>query len=328
MKRRGEILAGITPEPPDWPEPEEAAAAGESGSLELSFETTWGSNKSANPLEEGVVTRLLLNENEESIDGVAVIAGHASPEEQAILPGAGTLASIAIFGVEPDGFVNGLTIVLPLSHLTGGTTLVIGEDVIAGGTWTIPAGAAAPDSFSPFTTGILELSEAGTGLGAAIVGSFSGSFEGIPSFPESSEGGAGTTAAYTGLVINEVAAKGDPLDWFELYNASGEEIALADFVVADDLKDAAKRVAFPDELVIPQGGYLEIQLDKDGWPGFALGGDEELGIWTADGVLVAEVDWDEGQAGEGMSFARVPDAIGEFQTVVNPTPGAANQTGN
>ena len=99
-------------------------------------------------------------------------------------------------------------------------------------------------------------------------------------------------------------------------------------MVADDLKDAAKRIAFPDELVIPQGGYLEIQLGKDGWPGFALGGDEELGIWTADGVLVAEVDWDEGQAGEGMSFARVPDAIGEFQTVVNPTPGAANQTGN
>ncbi len=328
LKRRSEILADITPEPPDWPEPEEAAAAGESGSLELSFETTWGSNKSANPLEEGVVTRLLLKENEESVDGLAVIAGHASPEEQVILSGAGALASIAIFGVEPDGSVNGLTIVLPLSHLTGSATLVIGEDEIAGGVWTIPSGAAAPDSFSPFTTGILELSEAGTEPGAAIVGSFSGSFGGIPSFPEDTEGGADTTAAYTGLVINEVAAKGDPLDWFELYNASGEEIALADFVVADDLKDAAKRVAFPDELVIPQGGYLEIELEKDGWPGFALGGDEELGIWTADGVLVAEVDWDEGQAGEGMSFARVPDAIGEFQTVVNPTPGAANQTGN
>ena len=328
LKRRGEILADITPEPPDWPQPEEAAAAGEAGSLELSFETTWASNKSANPLEQGVVTRLLLNENEESVDGVAFIAGHASPEEQAILPGAGALASLTILGVEPDGSVNGLTIVLPLSHLTGGATLVIGEDEIAGGVWTIPSGASAPDSFSPFTTGTLELSEAGTEPGAAIVGSFSGVFGGIPSSPEGSEDDAGTTEAYTGLVINEVAAKGDPLDWFELYNASGEEIALADFVVADDLKDAAKRVAFPDELVIPQGGYLEIELDKDGWPGFALGEDEELGIWTANGALVAEVDWDEGQAREGMSFARVPDAIGEFQTVGNPTPGAANQTGN
>ena len=78
LKRRGEILADITPEPPDWPEPEEAVSAGESGSGALSFETTWGSNKSVNPLEKGGVTRLLLNENEESIDGVAVIAGHAS----------------------------------------------------------------------------------------------------------------------------------------------------------------------------------------------------------------------------------------------------------
>ena len=129
----------------------------------------------------------------------------------------------------------------------------------------------------------------------------------------------------TSLIINEVAAKGDPLDWFELYNASGEEITLADFVVADDLKDAAKRVAFPAGLTIPPGGYLRIELDKDGWPGFALGGDEELGIWTADGLLVAEVDWEEGQAGgEGMSFARTPDVTGEFQTVGNPTPGVAN----
>ena len=325
LKRRGEILADITPEPPDWSEPEEVAAAGELGSLELSFETIWGSNNSANPLEEGMVARLLINESEESVEGVAVIAGHASPEEQAILPGAGELASIAVFGVEPDGSVNGLTIVLPLSQLTGGTTLVIGEDEVAGGTWSIPAGAAAPDSYSPFTTGTLELSEAGMEPGAAIVGSFSGVFGGIPSFSEDS---SGTAAADTGLVINEVAAKGDPLDWFELYNASGEGIALADFVVADDLKDAAKRVAFPAELVIPQGGYLQIELDKGGWPGFALGGDEELGIWTRDGALVAEVDWDKGQAGEGMSFARVPDTAGEFQTVGNPTPGTANQTGN
>ena len=55
---------------------------------------------------------------------------------------------------------------------------------------------------------------------------------------------------------------------------------------------------------------------------------EELGIWTADGALVDEVDWDDGQADEGMSYARVPDATGDFQTVGNPTPGATNQTGN
>ena len=176
LKRRGEILADITPEPPDWPEAQLADSTVESGTLELSFETTWGSKMSADPLEEGLVTSMLLNEGEESSEGMAVLAGHASPEEQAILPGVGNLASIAIFGIYPDGTVRGLTVVLPLSRLAGGAKLVVGEDVIAGGVWTIPPGAAVPDSFSPLTAGTLVLSEAGTEPGATIVGSFRGSF--------------------------------------------------------------------------------------------------------------------------------------------------------
>ena len=324
LKRRGEILADITPEPPDWPEPVEVPDVA-SGSIELSFTTTWGSNRSPNPFAEGMVTRMLFNENEESTEGVAVLAGHSSPEEAGLLPGVGDLASIVVFGVEPDGSVSGMTIVLPVSQLTGGATLVIGEDEIAGGLWTIPAGAAAPDSFTPFTAGALELSEGGTETDAAIAGSFYGAYGWAPPPPND---GQDTTAADTGLVINEVASKGDPLDWFELYNASDEEINLSDFLVADDLGDAAKRVAFPAGLVIQPGGYLQVELDKDGWPGFALGGDEELGIWTADGAPVDEVDWNEGQADEGMSYARVPDATGEFRTVDNPTPGAANDAGS
>ncbi len=489
LKRRGEILADITPEPPDWPEAQLADSTVESGTLELSFETTWGSNMSSNPLEEGAVTGLLLSEGKESSEGMAVVAGHASPEEQAILPGVGKLASIAIFGVYPDGTVRGVTVVLPLSRLTGGARLVIGEDVIAGGVWTIPPGAtlpdrfspltagtlvlseggteqgativgsfggsfgsgdspselsegwefgelevrftttwgsneslnlsteaelpflslngveqpsedivviaghagpdesrllpgkgklaslaviavqtdgsangltvvlplsqltggltlvigedeiaggvwtlapgaAAPDSFSPFTTGTLELSVAATEPGATIVGSFFGFFGEILTHPERSEGSVVSVTANPGLVINEVAAKGDPLDWFELYNSSSEAVALAGFLVADDLKETAKRVAFPSELVVLPGEYMRIELDKDGWPGFALGGDEELGVWTADGILVDEVNWDQGQAGEGESFARVPDAIGEFRTVGDPTPGAKNEAAN
>ena len=142
-----------------------------------------------------------------------------------------------------------------------------------------------------------------------------------------SEGGAGAdeeAPADMGLVINEVAAKGDPLDWFELYNSTDASIALTDFVLADDLTDPDKRVSFPADMVLAPGAYLQIQLDKDGWPGFALGSDEELGIWTVAGTLVAQVDWAEDQAGEGMSFARVPDVTGDFQTVDNPTPGAPN----
>ena len=140
-----------------------------------------------------------------------------------------------------------------------------------------------------------------------------------------SEAGDAEAGAEIGLVINEVAAQGDPLDWFELYNASDESIDLADFVMADDLMDESKRTPFPDGTVIEAGEFLQIELDKDGWPGFALGRDEELGIWTADGTLVAQVDWEKGQADEGTSWARLPDITGDFQTVDTPTPGAPNE---
>ena len=325
LKRRGEILADITPEPPDWPEPDYGAEAGESGSVDLSFETTWGSNQPANPFEEGKVTRLLLDGSEEPVEGIGVIAGHASPDEQAILPGVDDLASIAVLGINPDGSISGMTVALPLSRLTAGATLVIGQDPIAGGTWSIPAGAIAPDSYTPFTSGTLELSEGGTEPGGKIVGRFSGVFGGTLA---PSEDSYQDSAEDFGLVINEVASKGEPLDWFEIYNASDKQMDLSDFLVADDLNNAAKRVSFPAGLAIPAGGYLQIELDKDGWPGFALGGDEELGIWTEDGGLVDWVDWDEGEAGEGMSFARAPDGTGEFQTVETPTPGSANRSGN
>ena len=325
LKRRGEILADITPEPPDWPEPDYGPETGETGYIELSFETTWGSNTSANPFEEGAVTRLLLNGSEESTDVIGVIAGYAGPEEQLIQPGVEDLASIAILGLDPDGSISGLTMVLPRSRIMSGETLVIGEDPIAGGTWHIPAGAVTLDTYTPLTSGTLEISVGDTELGADIVGSFSGVFGGAPT---STQDRYQEPALGDELIINEVASKGSPLDWFELYNNSAEPIKLDGLLLADGLNNVAKLVAFPDNLVIPAGGYLQIELDKDGWPGFALGGDEELGIWTEDGDLVDFVDWDEGQAGEGMSFARVPDGTGEFQTVDTPTPGAPNRSGN
>jgi hypothetical protein len=126
------------------------------------------------------------------------------------------------------------------------------------------------------------------------------------------------------IAINEVAAKGDPFDWVELYNTTTRPIPLHFLTLGDDLNDPAQRVSFPGGMVIEAGEYLQVQLDKDGWPGFALGGDEELGIWTSEGVLVDSVDWDEGDSGEDQSYARLPDGTGEFHTVV-PTPGQENE---
>ena len=331
LKRRGEILADLTPEPPEWPEPEaDIPLTAGSGTLEITFETTWGSNLSANPLEAGTISSLRLDGSEESVQGMGIFAGHSSPEEGALLPGVDKPASIVVASVDDDGSISGMTLAVDLDLLAARATLVMGADAIAGVTWFIPPGASAPDRFSPFTEGTLKLSTAGTTPGATIVGTFSGVYGDAlsPSGGDGPDGeGAdpGTTPLDVGLVINEVAAKGDPLDWFELHNPSPDPIALDGFEVADSLTDAAKRVAFPAGTTIQPGAYMQFSLDKDGWPGFALGGDEELGIWLSDGTHVDSVDWDEGQSSDGQSYARVPDTTGDFQTVDNPSPGAANQ---
>jgi spore coat protein CotH len=330
LKRRGEILADLTPSPPEWPEPEDAAPPGTgSGTLEIVFETTWGSNESTNPLEEGAISSLVLSGAEESVVGVGVFAGHSSPEESFLLPDVARPASVTVARLNEDGSLTGMTLAVDPDLLVAGARLVIGEDAVAGGTWSIPAGASAPDAFSPFTEGTLELSRAGTTPGAALAGAFSGFYGLLPvtgdEGPDGEDADPGAAPGDIGPVINEVAAKGDPLDWFELHNPSLHPMSLDGFVVADSLTDAGKRVAFPVGATIQPGGYMQFSLDKDGWPGFALGGDEELGIWLLDGAQVDSVDWNEGQSPEGQSYARVPDATGGFRTVGNPTPGAANQ---
>ena len=175
LKRRGEILADLTPEPPEWPEPEaDIPLTAGSGTLEITFQTTWGSNLSANPLEAGTISSLRLDGSEESVEGMGIFAGHSSPEERGLLPEVDQPASIVVASVDDDGSISGMTVAVDLDLLAAGATLVMGADAIAGVTWFIPPGASAPDRFSPFIEGTLELSAAGTTPGDPIAGTFSG----------------------------------------------------------------------------------------------------------------------------------------------------------
>ena len=306
------------------PDGEGATGGPVSGSVEVNFETTWGSNKSLDPFSAGgSVSYLAVDGVEESYAATAVIGGHAGPDESALLPGVGNLASLTVIAAQLDGSAGGITLVMPMELLVSKATLVVGQDIIAGGVWTLPPGGVVPDNFWPFIEGTLTLSDAGTVEGAAISGSFSGRFG--DAAPPTSTVDPTREPTNIGLVINEVAAKGEPLDWFELHNTLSDPIGLFALLVADDLTDPGKRVNFPPGTEIQPGEYLRFEVDSDNWAGFKLGGDEELGIWLADGTLVAMVDWDEGDSGEGESFARVPDGSGEFQTVGNPTPGEANR---
>ena len=321
--RRAAVLADLDPQPPAWPWPlTEPFCWPEKGAFELRFETTWGSAESENPLEEGKVTFIhyQLEGEQQNFLGSGAVSGLAEEEGRVDRD----RASVTIVSLGEDFSIDILTVSLPIDRMKSGASLPIDLESVRGFRVALPSADSPPNQWDLIATGRIELDEAGTDSGDRVSGLFHGNFVDFRGGAYTEEG-AGEIGARIGLIVNEVAAQGDPLDWFELYNASDEPMDLADFLMADDLTDAGKRTPFPEGTVIEAGAYLQVELDKDGWPGFALGRDEELGIWTAGGLLVAEVDWERGEADEGTSWARIPDVTGEFQTVSNPTPGAPNR---
>ncbi|MCY4421577.1 MAG: hypothetical protein OXC06_00760 [Acidimicrobiaceae bacterium] len=50
-------------------------------------------------------------------------------------------ASIAVVSVDDDGSLSGMTLDVELDRLVPGAALVIGDDPIGGGVWSIPTGA-------------------------------------------------------------------------------------------------------------------------------------------------------------------------------------------
>ena len=322
-ERRAVILADLDPEPPTWSWPLAAADIcwPERGVFDLHFETTWGSSASENPLGEGTVefTEYKLGGKEQGFGLSGAIAGFEEDGGRTDKD----RASVSIISLGKD--IDILTASLPIDWVVSGASLPIDMNAVRGYRLSLPSPDSAPDQFELIAKGGIEFDEASTEPGAKISGRFYGTLFSLGGGGDTVAEDSDEAGAEIGLIINEVAAQGDPLDWFELYNASDEMIDLADFVMADDLTDESKRTPFPAGTVIEAGEFLQIELDKDGWPGFALGRDEELGIWTADGTLVAQIDWEKGQADEGTSWARVPDITGDFQTVNTPTPGAPNQ---
>ena len=291
------------------------------GSLEAKFQTAWETSLN-DDLPPGTVTYLSLHEAPQPTDTFGATIGPANSQEEAEF-GITDAALINIWNIDVDGGLQGVTLWFPQVRLAPGARFVIGEDADVGGTlWSIPAGDFVPQGFVPLSGGVIELTQAAAASGSIIIGRVYGVWGGASMEMES---GAATAAPGGGLVINEIAAQGDPLDWFELYNATNAAIDLSGYVVADDLADVGKRTAFAPGLTIGPGEYLRVEVDSDGWPGFALGRDEELGLWRADGTLVDSVDWDRGQADAGASYARRPDGVGLFQATASPTPGAANR---
>ena len=157
LKRRGEILADITPEPPDWPEPSEGPAMGwegrfSGGEVELNFETTWDSNQGTNPFETGgKVTSISINGVDVPIalEGLTATIGPSTAEEAAGFEVENPV-SLSIVGFLEDNSVEILLIVMPMEQAAAGATPVIGEGA-EGIAMHIPAGSFDPDQFLPIT---------------------------------------------------------------------------------------------------------------------------------------------------------------------------------
>jgi hypothetical protein len=119
-------------------------------------------------------------------------------------------------------------------------------------------------------------------------------------------------AALRILVVNEIAP-GETPDWIEVVNATTSPIELSDFIYVDNEGDFVKAKAFP-AMTLGPGAYYVQDID-DTISGFKLGSDEEVWIYRAtDHALSDGVDWAEGAAPSGMSFARSPTVFGNFVT--------------
>lgn len=146
-----------------------------------------------------------------------------------------------------------------------------------------------------------------------------------PRFTPASDAGAADVdsgdTARVGLFLNEVSASSVP-DWFEIYNGTGETVDLAAYTFTDDLLDPAK-ARFAEGTTVAPGEYFTVEFDPT-WPGFGLGGDEELALFDAAGLAVDSVDWMEGDSPPGGSYGRIPDQVGPFKALSRPTAGLPN----
>lgn len=191
--------------------------------------------------------------------------------------------------------------------------------------------------------GTTQTQTTGSGGGAGSGG------QGTSSTTGSAGGGTGGAAGHA--LINEICAKGE--DWIELANPTAAALDIGEFGLCGDVDptaghecDSESIVRFPKGTTLPPGGYLLIVGDQDSALGvgphvecLASGGpttcfyatwkvsasNGEMVHLLDDGdAVVDEALYPKDAAGDGQSWARLPDLSGGF-AVAEPTPGAANK---
>ena len=144
------------------------------------------------------------------------------------------------------------------------------------------------------------------------------------------------------LVINELMAtnattyqnpqqQGAYPDWFEIYNPNSFAVDMAGMYVTDNLSNFTtfRIPGGSPATIIPAYGYKVFCADDSTRQGplhvaFKLSSSgESLGLADTSGIPIDSVSF--GAQTPDVSFGRLPNGTGPFQSITSATPGAKNQ---
>jgi hypothetical protein len=133
------------------------------------------------------------------------------------------------------------------------------------------------------------------------------------------------------VVLNEVAADGNPEDWIELKNVSNSPVDISGWYFTDD--DPTHIYVFPAGTEIAAGEYLTVDRAGEGGAGgagpdefdFGFSNDgDEAHLYDDGDVELDSTTWAVPIV-DPATWARSPDGSGDFALSAQGTKGAANQ---
>ena len=117
-----------------------------------------------------------------------------------------------------------------------------------------------------------------------------------------------------------VDSTGGP-SWVEVYNPGGEDVSLTGwFATPDGLRVPLTPIG--GDVVVPAEGFALLQSNTE--LAFSLTEDGSFWLMGQTGIKVDSVSWTTDLVPTDQSYGRVPDGDGEFQTLLNPSPGESN----
>ncbi|MBD3170298.1 MAG: hypothetical protein GF307_12505 [candidate division Zixibacteria bacterium] len=122
---------------------------------------------------------------------------------------------------------------------------------------------------------------------------------------------------------------GESGDWVELYNSGGTAADISGMYLTDDLSEPDKW-QFPDGASIAAGAFLLVWCDDSNTfqtayhTSFKLSaGGESVGLFDTDGTTPVD-SLTFGNQSTDISYGRLPDGGGNWQSFTTPTPGQSN----